>query len=93
MSITQTAAKYPAPIIFGAAADKLDKEMLIRCAIWAGCATAADALTIYDYDSTAILYDGLGEANADRVLWGLKGQRVDGINITVMGSGQLLIYL
>jgi len=94
MAITQSNCPLGGPIIFGAAADKLDQNLIIREAIWAGCTTAAHVLKVVDYDSGTILYDGLGEANADKRLHGLCGQKLrNGIKITTMGSGDLLLYL
>jgi len=94
MGITQSNCPLGSPIIFGAAADKLDQNLLIREAIWAGCTTAAHALQINDYDSTAILYVGLGIANADVRIHGLCGQRLrNGIKVVTMDSGNLLLYL
>ena len=94
MGLTQTAAQYPAPIIFGALGDALDREMMIREAIWTGADTCGDVLIVSNYDSSAILYTGLCEkTGADLPLIGLRGQRVKGIKVTDMSSGQLLIYL
>lgn len=93
MALSQTDGGNGIPIIFGAIGDKLDRLLLIKEAIWTGCDTAGDTLIVSDYDSNHTLYTGLGEANADKVLVGLRGQRVDGIKVTDMSSGQLLIYL
>ncbi len=94
MGITQTNCLLGGPIIMTAVADKLDQNLWIREAIWAGCSTAAHALKIIDYDSTAILYEGLGVANQDSKIHGLCGQRLrNGIQIAAIGSGRLLLYL
>ena len=94
MGITQSNCPLGSPIIMTAADDKLDQNLMIREAIWTGCSAAAHVLKIVDYDSTAILYNGLGVANQDTRLHGLCGQRLrNGIQITTIGSGQLLLYL
>jgi len=94
MAITQSVCTLGAPIILGAAGDKLDQTLMIREAVWTGCSTAAHALVISDYDSGVTLYTGLGVANQDTILTGLRDQRLrNGIKVTTMGSGQVLLYL
>lgn len=93
MAITQTAAKYPAPIIFAAGGDKLDREMLIREAYWVSATTAGDDLVISDYDSTATLFECKAAANDVIPITPLFGQRVDGIKVTTLDHGKVLIYL
>lgn len=93
MAITQTDAIYPAPIIFAAEGDKLDRDLLIREAYWTGIGTDGDDLIISDYDSSAILVKGKGVANDWVPLTPLFGQRVAGLKLTTMDSGQILIYL
>lgn len=93
MAVSQTNAKYPAPIIFGAQGDALDRELIVREAVWTGIGTSGDDIVISDYDSTASLYIGKGYANVDQYIDVLRGQRVDGIKLTILDSGQLLIYL
>ncbi len=93
MAVTQTDSSLGGPMILAAAGDKIDRNIFIREAVWAGCSAAAHALKIVDYDSGTILYEGLGVANQDSQLWGLNGQRLrNGIKVTNLGSGRVLLY-
>jgi len=63
MAITQSQCTLGSPIIFAAAADKLDQNLFIREALWTGCSTAAHVLLISDYDSGVTLHKSIGVAN------------------------------
>jgi len=94
MAITQSTCPLGSPIILGAAGDKLNQNLLIREAVWTGCTTAANVLVISDYASGVTLYTGLGVANQDTPIVGLRDQRLrNGIKVTTMDAGQLLLYL
>ena len=79
------------PIVLDGATQAVARKLKVSCLVWSGIATAGDDLLIHTVSGGSIIFKGTSAANVSLII-PVNGW-IDGLYITTLDSGQVMVYL